>query len=247
MNIYIYIYIYEHIYVYIQNKNISNLGNTKINSKSNIPTNERYTTIYRHIMSINNDNKRDESEKVVVNMHGYLLAALLREVSCKTPGSREGVLYGNQELVKEDVVTDEMEEMTKFRTEAYISGYYMSGTRQSFYSQGASIDNEKLDSLIEYATNKKFIGWFIARRNSALQPTLRDIAISRTFNDYLKDKDYIGDNEGSLLFIIGLDLNNLKSVQSFSYRCYYVPFSYFHTNLLPSTFLIFYLSKIKLL
>ncbi|GAB4834033.1 hypothetical protein Ancab_032287 [Ancistrocladus abbreviatus] len=121
-----------------------------------------------------------------VTIPGPTLASLMHRFSSFTSDT-DGLLFGRVSHVIPSSLSDDSDSTSATSTSsssstlvATITGFISSGITSSFYDSSGQLDITSLRHLVHPSSNHSLIGWFSARRLSALRPSLREFAVSQS-------------------------------------------------------------------
>lgn len=117
-----------------------------------------------------------------VAIAGPILAHILQDFNA-TRGDCDGVLFGHlQKTMSPKFEDDDEHSGMQEELTAIITGFFCSGHVFSFYDACGRIIPAKLANLLSDRGNRggdPLIGWFSARHNTPMRPSLRETAVTR--------------------------------------------------------------------
>ncbi|CAA6654691.1 unnamed protein product [Spirodela intermedia] len=118
-----------------------------------------------------------------VSIWGTTLASVIQRFS-SSGGDVDGVLLGHFGRLLPPELTDDDPSSSSSSSpllSAFITNYFCFGMPMGFYDSLGRVDSRLLDrvlSLVKWPENCTVLGWFSARRNSGLRPSMREHAVS---------------------------------------------------------------------
>lgn len=116
-----------------------------------------------------------------ISISGPTLAMIMQRFSTSNADC-DGLLFGHVQSISSLNLADNDDEVgVREDLVATITGYSSCGFIQTFYDAAGRVDQAKLAKLVGERDSKNqdpLIGWYIARRNSPLRPSMRESAVT---------------------------------------------------------------------
>lgn len=116
-----------------------------------------------------------------ISITGPTLAMIMQRFSASNADC-DGLLFGHVQSISSLNLADNDDEVgVREDLVATITGYSSSGFIQTFYDAAGRVDQAKLAKLVGERDSRDqdpLIGWYIARRNTPLRPSLRESAVT---------------------------------------------------------------------
>lgn len=135
-----------------------------------------------------------------ISISGPTLAMIMQRFTTSNADC-DGLLFGHVQSISSLNLADNDDEVgIREDLVATITGYSSCGFIQSFYDGAGRVDQAKLTKLIGDRDSKNqdpLIGWYIARRNSPLRPSMRESAVTARLRTSENCAPPLPDNAGA--------------------------------------------------
>ena len=161
-----------------------------------------------------------------VSIWGTTLASVIQKFS-SSASDVDGLLLGQfgrhlpPELIDDD--DDKSSSTSSPLLSPFVTDYFCFGMPSGFYDSLGRVDSHLLDRVLnqdQWPENCKILGWFSARRNSGLRPSIREYAVSVSILKYMKSFVPSGSSTGSLIFMLFSSSAGNQAVHTHDYRAY---------------------------
>lgn len=135
-----------------------------------------------------------------ISISGATLAMIMQRFTTSNADC-DGLLFGHVQSISSLNLADNDDEVgVREDLVATITGYSSCGFIQSFYDGAGRVDHVKLTKLIGDRDSKNqdpLIGWYTARRNSPLRPSMRESAVTARLRTSQNCPPSLPDNAGA--------------------------------------------------
>eukprot|EP00245_Coleochaete_scutata_P009662 TRINITY_DN3233_c0_g1_i1.p1 TRINITY_DN3233_c0_g1~~TRINITY_DN3233_c0_g1_i1.p1 ORF type:complete len:334 (-),score=47.15 TRINITY_DN3233_c0_g1_i1:622-1572(-) len=158
-----------------------------------------------------------------VSISGAALASMMTMLT-ESRGDFDGIVFGHMSRrVVASIGDDSDMPVTREQRTAVLTGFCSSGRLLSFYDAVGVLDPTSLTDLMSTreGLGDPPIGWFVARRNSPLRPSMREIGVTHHLRTLPpSDGTIVPSSSPCLLFLLSASADERKATHSYDYRVF---------------------------